>query len=98
MAASLLAPVVQAEQTQNRDWWPEQLNLQPLRQHSAESNPYGENFDYAAAFNQLDMAALKADIKNVLTTSQPWWPADYGHYGPLLYPYGLAQRRGVPHF
>ena len=84
MAASLLAPVVQAEQTQNRDWWPEQLNLQPLRQHSAESNPYGENFDYAAAFNQLDMAALKADIKNVLTTSQPWWPADYGHYGPFF--------------
>src|SRR5690606_20969401 len=61
-----------------------QLNLQPLRQHSAESNPYGENFDYAAAFNQLDMAALKADIKNVLTTSQPWWPADYGHYGPFF--------------
>ena len=84
MAASLLAPAVQAEQTQNRDWWPEQLNLQPLRQHSAESNPYGENFDYAAAFNQLDMAALKADIQKVLTTSQPWWPADYGHYGPFF--------------
>jgi len=84
LAASLLAPAVQAEQTQNRDWWPEQLNLQPLRQHSAESNPYGENFDYAAAFNQLDMAALKADIQKVLTTSQPWWPADYGHYGPFF--------------
>ena len=65
-------------------WWPEQLNLSPLRQHAAESDPYGTGFDYAKAFAAVDLAALKADIKQVLTTSQPWWPADYGNYGPFF--------------
>jgi len=65
-------------------WWPDQLDLSPLRQHAAESNPLGPQFDYAKAFASLDLNAVKEDIKKVLTTSQPWWPADYGHYGPLF--------------
>jgi len=65
-------------------WWPEQLDLSPLRQHTAESNPMGENFNYAEAFNKLDLAEVKKDIKAVLTTSQDWWPADYGNYGPFF--------------
>lgn len=84
LAASLFAPVVSAETTTNREWWPEQLNLQPLRQHNTESNPYGADFDYAKAFNSIDMDALKADLRTTLTTSQSWWPADYGHYGPFF--------------
>ncbi|HEX7643131.1 MAG TPA: catalase/peroxidase HPI [Burkholderiaceae bacterium] len=68
----------------NRDWWPNQLNLKLLRQHSAKSNPMGEAFDYAAEFKTLDLAAVKRDINTVMTTSQAWWPADYGHYGPLF--------------
>lgn len=81
---AFLIPVADALQTNNRDWWPEQVNLQPLRQHNQSSNPYGADFDYAAAFNQLDLQALKADIRKTLTTSQDWWPADYGHYGPFF--------------
>ncbi len=65
-------------------WWPEQLDLSPLRQHSAESSPMGENFNYAEAFNKLDLTEVKKDIKKVLTTSQDWWPADYGNYGPFF--------------
>lgn len=65
-------------------WWPDQLNLSPLRQHAAESNPMGEDFNYAQAFSELDLAAVKQDIQTVLTTSQDWWPADYGHYGPFF--------------
>jgi len=68
----------------NRDWWPNQLNLHILRQHSPKSNPMGEAFNYAEAFKSLDFAALKADIFELMTTSQDWWPADYGHYGPLF--------------
>jgi len=68
----------------NQFWWPEQLDLKPLRQHAAESNPLGDNFDYAAEFKTLDLAAVKKDIEAVLTTSQPWWPADYGNYGPFF--------------
>jgi catalase-peroxidase len=68
----------------NHNWWPEQLDLRPLRQHSPRSNPMGDDFDYAAEFSKLDLAAVKADIKTVLTTSQPWWPADFGHYGPFM--------------
>ncbi|MFU8814312.1 MAG: catalase/peroxidase HPI [Pseudomonadales bacterium] len=65
-------------------WWPEMLDLRPLRQHAAESNPMGKDFDYAAAFATLDLDAVKKDIEEVMTTSQDWWPADYGHYGPLF--------------
>jgi catalase-peroxidase len=68
----------------NQDWWPNQLNLQVLHQHSPQANPMGEDFDYAEAFKTLDVDALKQDVIEVMTTSQEWWPADYGHYGPLL--------------
>ena len=70
--------------TTNAYWWPQQLDLSPLRQHGAESNPYGADYDYAKAFASLDLDAVKADIKTTLTTSQNWWPADYGHYGPFF--------------
>jgi len=65
-------------------WWPELLDLTPLRQHAAESNPLGEEFNYAEGFNSIDLKALKQEIETVMTTSQPWWPADYGHYGPFF--------------
>jgi catalase-peroxidase len=65
-------------------WWPNQLNLKILHQHSPQSDPMGEDFDYAAEFKTLDLDAVKRDIIEVLTTSQDWWPADYGHYGPLM--------------
>jgi catalase-peroxidase len=68
----------------NRDWWPNQLNLTVLHQHSAKSNPLGEGFDYSDEFKKLDVEALKQDVVEVMTTSQDWWPADYGHYGPLF--------------
>lgn len=70
--------------TRNRDWWPNLLNLGVLRQHSSMSNPMGEDFNYAAEFKSLDLNALKKDIMDVMTTSQSWWPADYGHYGPFF--------------
>jgi catalase-peroxidase len=68
----------------NRDWWPNQLNLKTLHQNSSLSDPMGEEFDYAEEFKSLDLSAVKADIEAVMTTSQDWWPADYGHYGPLF--------------
>ena len=68
----------------NQDWWPNQLNLQVLKQHSPRSNPMGDKFSYAEAFKTLDVEALKRDVYEVMTTSQDWWPADYGHYGPLF--------------
>jgi catalase-peroxidase len=68
----------------NQFWWPEQLDLSPLRQHAAESNPLGDKFDYAKAFLSLDLKAVKQDIAKVLTTSQDWWPSDYGNYGPFF--------------
>ncbi|MBN9618165.1 MAG: catalase-peroxidase, partial [Actinobacteria bacterium] len=68
----------------NHSWWPEQLNLKVLAKNPAVANPLGEDFDYAAAFNSLDLPAVKRDIAEVLTTSQDWWPADFGHYGPLM--------------
>ena len=68
----------------NRDWWPNQLNLSILRQHSEKSNPLGEDFNYAEEFKKLDLAAVKKDLYALMTDSQDWWPADYGHYGPLF--------------
>jgi catalase-peroxidase len=68
----------------NRDWWPNQLNLRILRKHPAVADPMGEDFDYAAEFRTLDLDALARDVDEVLTTSQEWWPADFGHYGPLV--------------
>ncbi|MDD3652003.1 MAG: hypothetical protein PHC73_11020, partial [Immundisolibacter sp.] len=94
--ASALAPVANAANTgaastgmaqkimSNKDWWPDRLDLSPLRVHDASSNPLGADFDYAKAFESLDLDAVKADLKKVMTTSQDWWPADYGNYGPLF--------------
>ena len=70
--------------TTNRDWWPQQLRLDLLHQHSSKSDPMGQEFDYAQAFNSLDLAALKTDLTALMTDSQDWWPADFGHYGGLF--------------
>lgn len=70
--------------TGNADWWPEQLNLRILHQHDQKSNPLDAHFDYAKAFAALDLAAVKRDLTALMTDSQPWWPADYGHYGPFM--------------
>lgn len=70
--------------TTNRDWWPNRLNLNILHQHSSKSDPMDPGFDYAKAFNSLDFHALKADLRALMTESQAWWPADFGHYGPLF--------------
>lgn len=70
--------------TKNLDWWPNQLNLRILHQNDGKSNPLDEHFDYAEAFNKLDLKAVKKDIEHVLTDSKDWWPADYGHYGPFM--------------
>ncbi|SDF58686.1 catalase/peroxidase HPI [Chitinophaga filiformis] len=70
--------------TRNRDWWPNQLKLNILRQHSSLSNPMGEDFNYAEAFKSLDLEAVKKDLHALMTDSQDWWPADFGHYGPLF--------------
>jgi catalase-peroxidase len=70
--------------TSNRDWWPNQLRLDLLHQHSTKSDPMGEDFDYAKEFKSLDLAAVKKDLAALMTDSQPWWPADFGHYGPLF--------------
>ncbi|MEZ5893639.1 MAG: hypothetical protein R3C58_10940 [Parvularculaceae bacterium] len=72
------------------------LDLSPLRQNATVSDPMGDGFDYAAEFATLDLAAVKKDIADLMTTSQDWWPADCGHYG-LLHPHGVAQRRHLPH-
>ncbi len=84
-AAAMESPQFrEGEAKPNQFWWPEQLDLSPLRQHHPESNPYGESFNYAEEFKKLDLEALKKDIDTLLTTSQDWWPADYGNYGPLF--------------
>ena len=70
--------------TSNRDWWPNQLKLELLHQHSSKSNPMGEDFNYAKEFKSLDLAAVKKDLAALMTDSQDWWPADFGHYGPLF--------------
>src|SRR5579862_5032833 len=70
--------------TTNREWWPNQLRLETLHQNAPRANPMGERFDYRAEFESLDLAAVKRDLRALMTDSQPWWPADFGHYGPLF--------------
>ena len=70
--------------TRNADWWPKKINLNILRQHSSKSDPMGEDFNYASEFNTLDLAAVKKDLRRLMMDSQDWWPADFGHYGPLF--------------
>ncbi|MCB0344096.1 MAG: catalase/peroxidase HPI [Bdellovibrionales bacterium] len=82
MAGSKSATSMQARS--NQYWWPDQIDLTPLRDHDARSNPLGDNFDYAKEFNKLDLNAVKKDINGLLTTSQDWWPADWGNYGPFF--------------
>ncbi|GAB3020615.1 catalase/peroxidase HPI [Bowmanella dokdonensis] len=84
MAMSSSSAMAAGEAKPNSFWWPDQVNLSPLRQHSTESNPMGEDFNYAEAFQSLDLQALKTDIQALMTDSQDWWPADYGHYGPFF--------------
>ncbi len=82
--ASAQSEPAQGEPKSNQFWWPERLDLGPLRQHAAESNPMGDDFNYAEAFASLDLGTLKQDIETLMTTSQDWWPSDYGHYGPFF--------------
>ena len=82
--ASTLKTSVAGSGTSNRDWWPNQLNVNVLHQHSSNSNPSNHGFNYKEAFNSLDYDALKQDLHDLMTDSQDWWPADYGHYGPLF--------------
>ena len=88
MGISLILPVdraaAQDRAPDNDYWWPDRLNLDPLRQTSPESSPLGDDFDYRKAFESLDLEALKAELAELMTTSQDWWPADYGHYGPFF--------------
>ena len=84
MSAGTVAAWADGAPRTNDFWWPERLDLSPLRQHDVESNPYGKDFDYAQAFDKLDIEAVKKDIRATLTTSQDWWPADYGNYGPFF--------------
>jgi len=89
LAAALVAlpaieSVARSTPKSTQAWWPTSLDLTPLRQHDRSANPLGGDFDYAAEFARLDLEALKADINDTLTTSQPWWPADYGNYGPFF--------------
>jgi catalase-peroxidase len=78
------AVIAQGDPKSNQFWWPEQIDLSPLRDHGAESDPMGGDFDYAEAFASLDLDAVKSDIDELMKTSQDWWPADYGHYGPFF--------------
>ena len=86
LSSAMLTSIATAQQDpkSNEFWWPERLDLTPLRQHSPESTPYGEDFDYAEAFQRLDLDAVKRDIEELMTDSQDWWPADWGHYGGLF--------------
>ncbi|MEM7084217.1 MAG: catalase/peroxidase HPI [Pseudomonadota bacterium] len=84
LTAFTLPTAAEGEARSNQFWWPDQLDLAPLRQHSATSNPLGTEFDYAKAFQSVDLDELKKDIEAVMTDSQDWWPADYGHYGPFF--------------
>ena len=88
IAMALVMPinlaVAEGKPMSNQFWWPEKLDLQPLRQHAVESNPLGNDFNYAEEFKTLDLDAVKKDIEALMTSSQDWWPADYGHYGPFF--------------
>ena len=84
MVAVPISALAQDKPKPNQFWWPERLDLSPLRDHASSSNPYGEDFDYAQAFASLDLEAVKQDLKELMTSSQDWWPADWGHYGPLF--------------
>jgi catalase-peroxidase len=84
MSSETKCPFSSTRGASNRDWWPEQLNLAILHQHSAKSNPMGKDFDYAQEFKSLDLSAVKKDLAALMTESQDWWPADFGHYGPLF--------------
>src|SRR3954452_6198373 len=77
-------PVIHSGRRTNRDWWPNQLNIQVLHQHSPLSDPLGEAFDYTKEFKSLDLNALVRDLQALMTDSQDWWPADFGHYGGLF--------------
>ena len=104
MSTAAKCPFPHATRTQavagastNASWWPNQLNLGILHQHSTMSDPMGEAFNYAAEFRSLDLDALIRDLQALMTDSQDWWPADWGHYGGLVHPHGLAQRRNLSH-
>ena len=88
LSIALIAPTTSVfaagDAKSNQFWWPDKINLEQLRQHSPESNPLGDDFDYAEAFSKVDQKALKKDIEKLMTTSQDWWPADWGNYGPLF--------------
>ncbi|MBL8086114.1 MAG: catalase/peroxidase HPI [Candidatus Obscuribacter sp.] len=84
MASQALPAMADGAPKSNQFWWPERLDLSPLRQHAAESDPFGKDFNYAKEFQSLDLKQVKADIENVLKTSQDWWPSDYGNYGPFF--------------
>ncbi|EKH3703503.1 catalase-peroxidase, partial [Escherichia coli] len=84
LSGNLPTAIADAKNNSDKFYYPTTLDLSPLRLHSPESNPYGPDFNYAARFNNLDMEALKKDIRNLLTSSQEWWPADYGNYGPFF--------------
>ena len=88
--SGVVGAVTPAANTNNQDWWPNQINLGLLHQHHPASNPLTEGFDYPAAFAALDLEALKADLRALMTDSQEWWPADWGHYGGAIHPNGLA--------
>ena len=83
-ATAAADPIDQETARSNQFWWPEQLDLSPLRGHDTKCNPYGSGFDYAREFQSLDLEAVKKDLHALMTSSQDWWPADYGHYGPLF--------------
>src|SRR5690554_2753137 len=84
LAVPVTSAVAQDKPVTNEYWWPNRLDLKPLRQNSPASNPLGEDFNYAKEFSSLDLEAVKRDLEVLMTTSQDWWPADYGHYGPFF--------------